>query len=60
MKEKDILEIVLRATEEFGIQCKKFSGTITVELIREALLEEGFNVSEKGDILISERQNTVH
>ena len=52
MKEEKILETVSRATEEFGIKCKKFSGAITVELIREALLEEGFSVSER-DVFIN-------
>ena len=52
MKEEKILETVSRATEEFGIKCKKFSGAITVELIRKALLEEGFNVSER-DVYIN-------
>ena len=52
MNGQDILEIVSRATEEFGIKCRKFNGTMTVELIRKALLEEGFNVSER-DVFIN-------
>ena len=52
MKEKEILEKISRTTENFGIKCKKFSGALTVELIREALFEEGFNVSER-DVFIN-------
>lgn len=51
MKAREVLEKILRATEEFGIKCKKFSGAITAELIREALLVEGFNISER-DVFI--------
>jgi hypothetical protein len=51
MTAREVLEKVLRAMEEFEVKCKKFSGAITTALIREALLEEGFNVSER-DVFI--------
>jgi UDP-N-acetylglucosamine 2-epimerase len=51
MQERNILEIVTKTSQDFGVKCKKFSGTLTVELIRQALLKKGFNVSER-DVFI--------
>ena len=41
MTDRDILEAVQRAKEKFGLKCAKYSGALTVELIRRALKEEG-------------------
>ncbi len=45
------MEIITKASQDFGVKSKKFSGALTVELVREALLKEGFNVSER-DVFI--------
>lgn len=52
MKERNILQIVTRASQGFGVKCNKFIGALTVELIRNALLKKGFNVSGR-DVFIN-------
>ena len=51
MTDRDILEAAEQAKQEFGAKCRKFSGTVTVELIRRALQEAGVAVSAR-DVFI--------
>lgn len=53
MCNKEILEKIQEKIESAkgDCKCKKFTGALTVELIREALLKKGFNVSER-DVFI--------
>ncbi len=43
----DILNAVTTAKENFGTACGKYSGALTVELIRDALEEEGIQTSPR-------------
>lgn len=51
MSDKYILDNYKKAKENFGSKCSKYRGTLTVELIRQALKKEGFIVSER-DVFI--------
>lgn len=43
----DLLNEFLKAKESFGTKCSKYLGTLFVELVREALVEEGIEVSRR-------------
>jgi len=47
MNEKEILDTYTALIKKFEPKCKKFDGAVAVEIIRDALQSEGFNVSEK-------------
>jgi hypothetical protein len=51
MKDTEILETVEAAKRDFGQKCGKYSGAVTVEIIRHALQEEGISVSAR-DVFI--------
>ena len=45
MNDREILNAITGASNEFGLKCKKFTGAFTVEIVRYVLAGEGFNVS---------------
>jgi len=47
MKDTDILEAVEISKKRFGPKCGKYSGALTVEIIRHALQKEGIRVSPR-------------
>lgn len=47
MNEHEILDTYTALMNKFESKCKKFDGACAVEIIRDALKSEGFNVSEK-------------
>jgi hypothetical protein len=51
MEEEQIFEEVEKAKASFGIVCNKFSGALTVEVIRQHLEKHGFCVSSR-DVFI--------
>jgi len=51
MNVNEILETVESGENEFQAKCKKFSGTLTVETIRNALKEKGIFTSPR-DVFI--------
>jgi hypothetical protein len=51
MTEHEILNIINKSKKEFGPKCSKFTGALTVELIRKAFKEEGIPVSDR-DVFI--------
>jgi hypothetical protein len=51
MEEDDIFQEVEKAKRSFGIVCNKFSGALTVEVIRKRLEGHGFCVSSR-DVFI--------
>ena len=51
MDSSDIVEAVDAAKEAFGVACGKYSGALTVEIIRHALTQQGIVVSAR-DVFI--------
>lgn len=51
MKDKEILDIVEAAKVAFGPKCGKYSGAVTVEIIKKALEQQGISVSPR-DVFI--------
>jgi len=47
MTDRDVLNLITTASKEFGLKCKKFGGALAVEIVRDALIAEGFNVSRR-------------
>ena len=52
MEDREILDAVGEAKRRFGAACGKYSGALTVELIRRALQEEGVSTSAR-DVFIA-------
>ena len=51
MNEHEILELVNAAKKNFGAKCSKYSGAVSVELIRHALKSHGIETSSR-DVFI--------
>jgi hypothetical protein len=47
MDDRELLKRVLEARQAFGMTCTKFTGAVTVELLREALVDYGFRLSPR-------------
>lgn len=45
MDVKDLIQEIFEAREEIGVKSNKFTGAVTVEIIRKALIDEGIPVS---------------
>jgi hypothetical protein len=51
MNQQQLKSLIYQEKHNFGIKCKKFSGSLTVELIRQTLLENNLEVSQR-DVFI--------
>ena len=51
MDAKQILDHVMRAKSDFGTKCGKYTGAVTVEVLREALRDAGHNVSPRDSFI---------
>ena len=51
MDDRAILDLVRKRRKDFGGKCSKYAGTLTVEILRMALQEHGFCVSQR-DVFI--------
>jgi hypothetical protein len=47
MTDKEILDAVITVLKKLKQKCKKFAGAVAVEIVQDALVGEGFNVSER-------------
>ena len=51
MEESELFDSILQGKREFGAKCKKFTGALTVEMLKRALEERGILVSPR-DVFI--------
>lgn len=51
MDDQEILNRVIASKHEFGVKCPKYAGAITVEILKLAIQENGFPISER-DVFI--------
>ena len=51
MEQSKLRQLVFQGLDEFGVKCKKFSGALTVEILRCALKDYGIPVSSR-DVFI--------